>query len=207
MDRKGLVTGLHGRARVWRWGLAIAALAAMVLGGPARADAGPRSISSTAIESQIQRVAGGQCVQAVNRLEGDILVNRCNECRIAHIEHQRRGQNFPLTRSYRIPERGKMELSFKGSGRTRVLSDGPCDPEKPAAAEEVKDCAMLARRKNGEPALVNACPVCRGVVIERLASNGRRDRETFALSPRTLLPIARREATQIKIVSEQSCPR
>lgn len=179
----------------------------MLLGGPAPAESGPRSSLTSAVESQIQRVVAGQCVRAVNRLEGDVLVNQCSECRIAHIEHQRRGQNFPLTRSYRIPERGKMELSFKGSGKTRVLSDGPCDPEMPAAAEEVKDCAMLARRKNGEPALVNACPVCRGVVIERLAGNGRRDRETFALSPRTLLPIAQRGATQIKIVSEQPCPQ
>lgn len=178
----------------------------MLLGGAAPVDAGPRSRLSSAVESRIQRVAGGQCVQALNRLEGDILVNTCNECRIAHIEHQRRGQGFPVTRSYRVPEKGKMELSFKGSGKTRVVSDGPCDPNKPAAIDDVKDCAKLATGRNGKPALVNACPVCRGVVIERLGSDGRRDRETFALSPRTMLPLTQRGAAKITIVSEMACP-
>jgi hypothetical protein len=178
---------------------AVLAVAALLVGWPGLADARPKSTTTS--------VAGGQCVQVANRVEGDILVNTCNECRLAHIEHQRRGQGIPVSRSYRIPEKGKMELSFVGSGKTRVTSDGPCDPDKPAAAEDVKDCATLGRRKNGEPAIINACPVCRGVVIERLGSNGRRDQETFALSPRTLLPIAQRGAAQIKIVSELPCPR
>ncbi|MBE0533991.1 MAG: hypothetical protein IH626_24470 [Rhodospirillales bacterium] len=177
---------------------AVLAVAALLAGWPGHADGRSRSNATT--------VAGGQCVQVANRVGGDILVNTCDECRIAYIEHQRRGQGLPLNRSYRISAKSKMELSFVGSGKTRVTSDGPCDPNKPAAIEDVKDCAKLATGKNGQPALLNACPVCRGVVIERVGSNGRRDRETFALSPRTMLPVAQRGAAQIKIVSEMACP-
>ncbi len=178
--------------------LAVLGAALLLAGWPGLADGRPKSTTTSA--------AGGQCVQVANRAEGDILVNTCNECRIAHIDHQRRGQGIPVSRSYRIPEKGKMELSFVGSGKTRVTSDGPCDPNKSAAIDDVKDCAKLATGKNGDAALVNACPVCRGVVIERIGSNGKKDRETFALSPRTMLPIAQRGIAQIKIVSEMACP-
>ncbi len=177
--------------------LPVLGVAVFLAGWPGLADGRPKSTTTS---------AGEQCVQVANRVEGDILVNTCNECRIAYIEHQRRGQGIPVNRSYRIPEKGKMELSFVGSGKTRVTSDGPCDPNKPAAIDDVKDCAKLATGKNGESALINACPVCRGVVIERVGSNGRRDRETFALSPRTMLPVAQRGAAQLKIVSEMACP-
>jgi hypothetical protein len=186
--------------------LAILGVAVFLAGWPGLADSRPRSNVTSEAGRPLQMVAGGQCVQVANRVGGDILVNTCDECRIAYIEHQRRGQGIPLNRSYRVPAKGKMELSFVGSGKTRVTSDGPCDPNKPAAIDDVKDCAKLAAGKNGEPALINACPVCRGVVIERVGSNGRRDRETFALSPRTMLPVARRGAAQIKIVSEMACP-
>ena len=186
--------------------LALLGVAALLAGWPGLADGRPQTSVRSEAGSLLQTVASSRCVQVARRVEGDILVNTCGECRIAHIEHQRRGQGIPVNRSYRIPEKGKMELSFTGSGRTRVTSDDPCDANKPAAIDDVKDCAKLATGKNGDVALVNARPVCRGVIIERLGSNGKKDRETFALSPRTMLPIAQRGAAQIKILSEMACP-
>ncbi len=151
--------------------------------------------------------AGGQCISAVNRVQGDVLVNRCNECRIAEITHKRRGNGFPLRRSYRIPASGKMELSFRGSGKTRVIMDSPCDAEEAATEAPDKDCAKLAKSKNGLPVLINACTVCRGVVLERSASNGSKRRQVFTMTARSMLPLKTLGAAKLEIVSELPCTR
>ena len=65
-----------------------------------------------------------------------------------------------------------MKLSFRGSGSTRIATDTACEAEPAATETPVKDCAKLAKRKNSKPVLINACNVCRGVVLERTASNG-----------------------------------
>lgn len=189
---------------VWLRLAAVLAVGILLAGwsGPA---AGQTRLRSS-LNYRLQSTAGGQCVQAINRLQGDVLVNHCDSCRNVKIQHQRRGNGFPTTRTFRVPEKGKIELSFKGSGQTRVVSDTACDgdPSQPSTGT-VKDCAKIATRKNGEPVLINACPVCRGVVVERLASSGRRDRQTFTMSGRTLLPLPLRGAAKIRIVTELSC--
>ena len=151
--------------------------------------------------------AGGQCVSAVNRVQGDVLVNRCNECRIAEITHKRRGNGFPLQRTYRIPASGKMELSFRGSGKTRVVLDKPCDADETTAEAPAKDCAKLAKADNGLPVLINACTVCRGVVLERSASNGSKRRQVFTMTGRSMLPLKILGAAKMEIVSELPCSR
>ena len=151
--------------------------------------------------------AGSQCVSAVNRVQGDVLVNRCNECRIAEITHQRRGNGFPLRRSYRIPASGKMELSFRGSGKTRVILDKPCDADEATTEAPATNCAKLAKRKNQKPVLVNTCTFCRGVVLERSASNGSKRRQVFTMTGRSMLPISALGATKLEIVSELPCSR
>jgi len=194
-------------APLWQRLILILLLATIAAGWPRVA--GGQSLSQTlaAKNHRPAVTAPGQCVQAVNRVEGDVLVNLCNECRIADITHKRQGDGFPLTRSYRVPESGRVELSFRGSGKTRVVSEHPCEtPQAQTTDTGYKDCAKLARHKNGDAALINACPVCRGVVIERLAGNGQRQRETFALSGRTLVPVPLRGAAKITIVSELACP-
>lgn len=180
--------------------------AVVVLAGWPDAAAGQtRSRLTSNLNYRLQAATGEQCIQAINRVQGDVLVNHCNACRNAKIEYQRRGTGFPVTRDFRIPEKGKVELSFKGSGKTRVVADSPCDADAQPTTGAIKDCAKLATRKNGEPALVNTCPVCRGVVVERIASNGRRDSQTFTLSPRSMLPLPLRGAAKIQIATELPC--
>ncbi len=173
----------------WMRALFLALLAALILGWSDSA------------------AAASKCIRAVNQVQGDVLINRCNECRVVKITHKRRGQGFPLTRSYRVPASGKMELSFRGSGKTRVVNDTPCDAEPAATEAPAKNCAKLARRKDGTPALVNGCSVCRGVVLERTGSNGSRRRQVFTMTGRSMLPVATLGAARLAIVSELPCKR
>lgn len=205
---KGLrqMMGSFGAAPRWLRLAVILGAAALLSGWPGLAS-GQTSIRNS-LNYRLQATGGDQCVQAINRVQGDVLVNHCDECRKAQIQYQRRGGGFPITRDFRVPEKGKVELSFKGSGKTRVVSDTPCDAaDSQPTTGEVKDCAKLAKRKNGEPALINACPVCRGIVIERVASSGRRDRQTFTLAGRALVPLPLRGAATIRIVNELPCKK
>ena len=200
------MTGYLDSASAWLR-ILLVFVAALVAGWPDSAAGQTRPSLTSRPAYRLQAAGGEQCVQAIHRVQGDVLVNHCNECRNAQIQHQRRGVGFPVTRDFRVPEKGKVELSFKGSGKTRVVSDTPCDVDTQAETADVKDCAKLATRKDGEPALMNACPICRGVVIERVASNGRSERQTFTLSPRTLLPLQLRGAANIRIVKELPCKK
>jgi len=201
------MTDFRDAAPVWLRFMMIFAAVAILAGWPGLASGQPRSGQTAGFDTRLLKVADGQCIQAVSRVQGDMLVNHCNECRNAQIQHQRRGSGFPITREFRVPGKGKMELSYKGSGKTTVVADTPCDGPSQPTAGDVKDCAKITTRKNGEPALVNACPVCRGVIVERVASSGRHDQQTFTLLPRTMLPLPLRGAAGIKIVRELPCKK
>lgn len=150
-----------------------------------------------------------RCITAVNGgARGDVLINRCNQCRIAKITHKRSTGGFPLSRTYRIAGNGKMELSFKGSGQTRVVSDNACEAAKATTEPNVRgNCAKLTKRRDGTPALINTCPVCRGVVIERVTGTGKRLRQVYTVGGRAAIPIPLRGAAQLAIASELPCKR
>lgn len=200
------MTGIFGSMAAWLRYLLILTVF-LVVAWPDSAAGQSRSGLTNRLDYRLQAAAGDQCIQAINRVQGDVLVNHCNECRNATIQYQRRSGGFPITREFRVPEKGKVELSFKGSGKTRVVADTPCTADTQAETADVKDCAKLGTRKDGEPALINACPICRGVVIERVASNGRRERQTFTISPRTLIPLQLKGAANIQIIKELPCKK
>ncbi|MBL6928953.1 MAG: hypothetical protein ISR44_07245 [Rhodospirillales bacterium] len=148
-----------------------------------------------------------QCVQPRKSYNRDILVNACKQCRAVTVYRQKRGGGFPIKREFRVPARGKIQLSFRGPGKVRVIADAPCDVPDVVDQYEIKDCAKIAKRKDGSPVLVNACPVCRGVVLEKVAANGHKERGTYTVAARTALPIPLRGAARLQIVTEIPCKR
>lgn len=200
------MTGILGSTAAWLRYLLILTVF-LVVAWPDTAAGQQRPGLTTRLDYRLQAASGDQCIQAISRVQGDVLVNHCNECRNAKIQYQRRGSGFPISRDYRVPEKGKVELSFKGSGKTRVVSDTPCSVDSQAETADVKDCAKLATRKDGEPALLNACPICRGIIVERVAGNGHRERQTFTLSPRSMIPLQLKGAANIQIVKELPCKK
>ncbi len=152
--------------------------------------------------------AASTCVSVVGGVSGDTLVNRCIQCRIVEISHKRRTGGFPIRRSYRLPENGEMNLSFKGSGRARILSDSACEGEEPTTqSRNRQNCVKLSKRPDGLPELSNTCPVCRGVVVARIFGNGQALQQVYTLGGRASLPVPINGASHMAIVSELPCTR
>ena len=184
--------------------LAVAALAEP--GGPAAGGEGPAG--------PLPEIARAQkCVRLGTQSGREILVNACPACRIVHLERKRPGGAFPAQRTYTVPERSRVTLSFRGPGRTRILSDEPCRGASPEdAGEEIPGdgrqakCIHLRRTKGGPVVLFNGCRACRAVVVERAGPGGARKTQTFAVAGGSSVPLARPGApVQARIVAEKPC--
>ena len=184
--------------------LAVAALAGP--GGPAAGGEGP---AGPLLE--IARVQ--KCVRLGTQAGREILINPCPACRIVRLERKRPGGAFPAQRTYTVPERSRVTLSFRGPGRTRILSDGPCrgaapedaGEESPGDGRQAK-CIHFRRTKGGPVVLVNGCRACRAVVVERAGPGGARKTQTFAVAGGSSVPVARPGApVQARIVAEKPC--
>ncbi len=160
-----------------------------------------------------QRVKAQKCVRLATQAGREILVNPCPACRIVHLERKRPGGAFPAQRTYTVPERSRVTLSFRGPGRTRILSDGPCRGASPADAGEEPPgkrgeakCTQIRRAKGGPVVLFNRCRACRAVVVERASRGGARKSQTFAVAGGSSVPLARPGApVQARIVAEKPC--
>ncbi len=184
--------------------LAVAALAGP--GGPAAGGEGPAG--------PLPEIARAQkCVRLATQAGREILVNACPACRIVHLERKRPGGAFPAQRTYTVPERSRVTLSFRGPGRTRILSDEPCrgaSPEDageaPPGTERQAKCIHLRHTKGGPVVLFNGCRACRAVVVERAGPGGARKTQTFAVAGGSSVPLARPGApVQARIVAEKPC--
>ena len=188
--------------------LAVAGLAGS--GGPAAGGEGPagRLPEIARAQSRAQK-----CVRLGTQAGREILVNRCPACRIVRLERKRPGGGFPAQRTYTVPETSRVTLSFRGPGRTRILTDGPCRGASPEdAGEELPGdgrqakCIHLRRKKGGPVVLFNGCRACRAVVVERAAPGGTRKTQTFAVAGRSSVPLARPGApVQARIITEKPC--
>ena len=184
--------------------LAVAALAGP--GGPAAGGEGPAG--------PLPEIARAQkCVRLGTQAGRETLVNACPACRIVHLERKRPGGAFPAQRTYTVPESSRVTLSFRGPGRTRILSDEPCPGaspedagEAPPGTERQAKCIHLRRTKGGPVVLFNGCRACRAVVVERAGPGGARKTLTFAVAGQSSVPLARPGApVQARIVAEKPC--
>lgn len=186
-------------------------LCSMLAVMPVRGEAGTPAaagVETPPVSVWLAAASKQRCVKTRKRGGRSTLINSCRECRSVSLQHKRPGSGFPVARSYSVPASSEIQLSFRGSGATRILSDRPCrDKSTSQGADNERDCAHLLKRKSGNVLLVNACKRCRAVSIERVATSGRRERKVFALTPRSHMTLARQGAAQIRIVADKACPR
>ncbi len=184
--------------------VAVAALAGP--GGPPAGGEGPAGPLPEIAKAR-------KCVRLGTQAGRGILVNACPACRIVHLERKRPGGAFPAQRTYTVPERSRVTLSFRGPGRTRILTDEPCRSASPEDAGEEPPgdgrqakCIHLRRTTGGSVVLFNGCRACRAVVVERAGAGGARKTQTFAVAGGSSVPLARPGApVQARIVTEKPC--
>ena len=163
---------------------------------------------STAASSPLLRlVAKGQCVMLGRQSGRELLVNTCKTCGIVKVTRKRPGSNPAIHREYPVPAKSKTELSFRGPGQTRLVSDAPCFDEEKAAEEDsgAKKCTQLQRRIDGGLVVINTCNGCRQVVTERLGPGGFKDKQTLTIAGLAYVPVKSKGASTAKILSEKKC--
>ena len=168
--------------------------------GPAcGAGAGPRAGWPGGLVAPVKALG---CVDVRREQGRDVLVNRCETCRVVKLEHRRPTGDVPVYRTYTLPTRSTLPLSFRG-GRTRILHDQPCEEKVDEEWEEPR-CTRF-HNQGGGSYLLNTCEVCRTASVERIDSNGRRRRQTFSISATSYVPLDSRGAAQARIIGERNC--
>lgn len=137
------------------------------------------------------------------------LYNSCAECRIAKVERTRPGSTFPVSRTYTIPPKSRTQLSFRGPGQTRVVSDTPCDipdtTQVNPANVPAPTCTQLMRRADGAMLAANVCDSCRLMVLERSMPNGQTEQQSFVIAARGTVPVPSQGATRARILTDSVC--
>lgn len=155
--------------------------------------------------------AGKQCSR-IDRVSGfETLVNTCNACLSVQVVRDRGGAASATLRTFQMVRKGEFPLPFKGSGRTRIVSEESCggtSAQEKASTKSVakrnKACIIPVRTGKGV-AMANSCSECRSFIIERLFENGERSNKPYALAGQQSLPLAPEGAVRAEIVHETAC--
>jgi hypothetical protein len=157
----------------------------------------------TGEDALLIRVKAVKCVRLGKSIGRETLTNRCEECRTVKLQRRRPGGDFPAVRTVTVPDLARIELSFRGPGRTRIVSDQSCQ----AAVQTQKDvgqrCIQVKAMRNGTLALINQCAVCRMAVVQLLVKGGGRKMQTMAVAARSAVPVG--GAGQARVLTEKSC--
>jgi hypothetical protein len=161
----------------------------------------------------VLQVAAPRCVYLEKRQGRDHLVNQCPACRMVKVQRLRPGNPVPSERTYTVMERSSALLSFRGPGRTQVISESSCRPDAPpdtapqARTQGPKRCVAFHRPGNSGLALMNSCNACFAVLIERIGAGGARSEQVYELLGNSLKALASRGAAQARIVGEIPCKK
>lgn len=165
--------------------------------------------------------AGDRCVVVVPQQGNEALYNGCDQCRMITVSRARSAGGVQGQRSYAVPARTRVDLTFATPGKTRILTDRPCGVEKPDApypdavpsdptrpGDARAQCVRLTMMKGGKPALVNSCPACREVdLVYEIRKFGQK-RETNSVSPSAIAVLnPHPEATDVYILGDRACPK
>ncbi len=150
-----------------------------------------------------------KCTQLVHKRGGKVLLNRCSSCRVVRVERNRPSDAAPVYRTVTMPKNSRISLSYRGPGRTRIMSDTPCagrsggvlPTNKPAPGS----CIRFQKKRDGGLIMVNSCAACKTVVVERTARTGERSHQAFSIAPKTYVPVPSQGAALARVVSEKSC--
>ena len=157
-----------------------------------------------------------KCSKLFKKATGEQLINSCNSCRIVKVQRKRPGANAPINRTYTVPPNTTTDLSFRGPGRSRVLSDTSCHPnsrkikknENYSPKKIDKRCIFMQRTKkagNTGIALANACDECRIAVVERIDASGSRRSQNVVVNGKLVITLPPKGATKAGILSEKAC--
>ena len=158
--------------------------------------------------------AQAKCVMVVPKLGTQILYNACDQCRVAKVSRSRPGGGMAAKRTYAVPAKSKITMTFKGPGRTRVESDAPCRGASATSAPQrslnakstVPQCVGFEHLKNGRAVLKNSCQTCRQVEVDFKFPSQPVRRETYAVSGHKYAPLNPNPgATDVYIRSEKVC--
>jgi hypothetical protein len=159
--------------------------------------------------------AAEECVRLVPGPGGETLVNQCNVCRIVTVLRSRTGNANPTQRSFTVHPGIPVAVPFKGSGRSRLTSDSPCEgtpgapinlvnPGAQAAAEPEPVCAKLFR-VGDQVVMLNGCDSCRKITVARTGQGGGEARMSYDLKGRSSMPLDPLGAAAARIVGENRC--
>ncbi len=150
----------------------------------------------------------------------EVIINQCNRCRIVNITRMRMGNALPISRSNNVQPRSKIDLPFRGPGRSRITSELPCkgdpgaainltDPDrgKKKAGKNDNVCIAMESSPGSGVQLINKCKVCKAALIERQdASGANGKRQAYKVTPRTTVPVPSNGAAQVALLAEVDCP-
>jgi hypothetical protein len=184
----------------------------------AAADGGGAEPSSAAgSHPKLVPAAGGdRCVVLLRQPGGDVLVNRCGSCRTVKVSRTRPTDDPPLLRDFTLIGNGRLPLSFKGPGNTRVTSEMPCEgtpgaspnllkPGPTLAEQTAIQCVRPVQTESQGLVLVNSCGACRSVVVERRGARGEVSHKTYSVGSRSFVPLPAEGAESGQLVKEGDC--
>jgi hypothetical protein len=91
-----------------------------------------------------------------------------------------------------------------------VSSEKPCDntpaPQGNATADDGKDCVTFQQNPDAGTVMLNACKICRLVVVERVDAKGGEKHNRYYLVANSYVPLQAQGATSARIVSDGPCP-
>lgn len=178
-----------------------ALIVAIVTAGMALLAAG--SAAEEAASPILLAAAGEKCVQISNRDGREELVNTCAICREVKVKRTRGSNDFPSIKNYTVTQRGKVDLSYKGPGRTEIMADDPC-PGADAAQADASRCVHLFEPMGKSAVLYNDCTGCRAVKVE-MKGTGNPARQTYTIKGKTYVPTPWLKAATARVISDSPC--
>ncbi|MHA1597618.1 MAG: hypothetical protein ACTSV1_02765 [Alphaproteobacteria bacterium] len=191
----------------------LAALIALLISWPVMAAGLPKAPVS--VFSPLLTPVALTCTRLFKQQGRDVLINNCGECRIVKVQRKRPGSAAPINRTLTLAPKTTTQLSFRGPGRSRILSDTACKrssvgklpPRQGSSlASDGKKCLKLAQSPAGI-GLLNACNECRAAIVERVDAKGNRKSQTLVIAATSAMKLPTNGATGVRIQSEKSCPR
>lgn len=159
--------------------------------------------------------AAEECVRLIPGPGGETLVNQCNACRNVAVLRSRVGNANPTQRSFIVHPGIPVSLPFKGSGRSRMVSESPCEgtpdapvnivnPRAQAAAEPEPVCTKLFRVAD-RVVMLNSCDFCRKITVARTGPGGGEARMSYDLKGKSSIPLEALGAATARIAGEGRC--
>lgn len=185
--------------------------------GPRAAVLGAAAVMAVAflVRAPAASAQATECARLLPGPTGETLVNQCKVCRTVSLLRSRTGNANPTQRSFTLHPGIPVAVPFKGSGRSRIVSDTPCEgtpgapvnivnPKAEAAPPPEAICVNLYRA-GGQILMLNGCDACRQITVARIGQGGGEQRVNYTLAGKSRMPLESLGATSARLVGEARC--